>query len=69
MIMARKKKLDTLGKVMSKVAQGKKLTPRERKILAGALDGAKKAKTERSRKRTYRTVRKKHSITLTRRRR
>jgi len=59
MIMARKKKkLDTLGKVMSKVSRGKKLTPRERKILAGAIDGAKKAKTERSRKRTYRTRKK-----------
>ena len=42
----RKKKLDTLGKVMSKIARGLKLTPAERKILAGAIDGAKKAKSE-----------------------
>ena len=48
--MARKKKLDTLGKVMSKVARGKRLTARERKILAGAIDGAKKARRERRRK-------------------
>jgi len=48
--MARKKKLDTLGKVMSKVARGKRLTARERKILAGAIDGAKKARGERRRK-------------------
>ena len=46
----RKKKLDTLGRVMSKVARGKKLTPRERKILAGAIDGAKKAKSEKKRR-------------------
>jgi len=43
--MARKK-LDMLGKVMSKIARGKKLTKQERKILAGAVDGAKKAKSE-----------------------
>jgi len=42
----RKRKLDTLGKVMSKVARGKRLTQQERKILAGAIDGAKKAKSE-----------------------
>jgi len=47
----RKKKLDTLGKVMSKVARGKKLTVRERKILAGAIDGAKKGRGERRKKR------------------
>jgi len=41
-----RKKLDTLGRVMSKVARGKKLTKQERKILAGAVDGAKKAQSE-----------------------
>ena len=50
----RKKKLDTLGKVMSKVARGKKLTARERKILAGAIDGAKKARSEKRKKRKRR---------------
>jgi len=43
--MARRK-LDTLGRVMSKVARGEKLTRQERKILAGAVDGAKKAQSE-----------------------
>ena len=43
----RKKRLDTLGRVMSKVARGKKLTPCERKIIGAAVDGAKKAKSER----------------------
>ena len=41
------RKKDTLGKVMSKVAKGKKLTPQERKIIAGAVDGAKKSRKER----------------------
>lgn len=49
--MARKRKLDTLGKVMSKVARGLKLTKAERRILAGAIDGAKKARSERKKKR------------------
>jgi len=49
-MMARKKTLDTLGKVMSKVARGKKLTAREREILSGAIDASKKAKTEYSKK-------------------
>jgi len=50
----RKKKLDTLGKVMSKVARGKKLTVRERKILAGAIDGAKKGRGERKKRKRKR---------------
>ena len=50
----KKKKLDTLGKVMSKVARGKKLTARERKILAGAIDGAKKARGERKKRKRKR---------------
>jgi len=44
--MTRKKSLDTLGKVMSKVASGKKLTARERKLLSAAIDASKKAKSE-----------------------
>ena len=42
-----RKKKDTLSKVMSKVARGKKLTPKERKIISAAVDGAKKSKRER----------------------
>ena len=42
----RKRKLDILGKVMSKIARGLKLTPAERKILAGAIDASKKARSE-----------------------
>ncbi len=41
-----KKRLDKLGKVMSKVSKGKKLNKKERDMLAGAIDGAKKAKSE-----------------------
>jgi len=49
--MARKSKaLDLLGKVMSKVARGMKLTRRERAILSGAIDGVKKAISEYGRK-------------------
>ena len=45
--MARKSKaLDLLGKVMSKVSRGLKLTRRERAILSGAIDGVKKAISE-----------------------
>ena len=54
-----KKKLDTLGKVMSKVSRGKKLTKQERKILAGAIDGAKKSKKERSKRRVRNRSRRK----------
>ena len=35
----RKKKLDTLEKVMSKVAKGKKLTKHERELLSAMRDG------------------------------
>jgi len=56
--MTRKKKLDTLGKVMSKVSRGKKLTKKERQILAGAIDASKKAKSERRKRRSRRRKRK-----------
>ncbi len=55
----RKRKLDRLGKVMSKVARGLKLAPIERKILSGAIDGAKKAKSERRKKRKIKKRRRK----------
>lgn len=55
--MKRRKKPDVLGRVMSKVARGKKLTPTERKIIAAAVDGAKKAKTERRPRRRRRRAR------------
>ena len=42
-----KRRLDTLGKVMSKVSRGKKLSRIDRNILSGAIDAAKKAKSER----------------------
>lgn len=54
----RKKKLDTLGRVMSKVARGKKLTKHEREIIGAAVDGAKKAKSEYPRGRKRRRRRK-----------
>ncbi len=41
------KKLDTLGKVMSKVSRGMKLSKTDRKILSGAIDASKKARSER----------------------
>ena len=47
--MAAKK--DLLGKLMSKIAKGKKLTKRERELLSVAVDAAKKAKSERRKKR------------------
>ena len=47
--MAAKK--DLLGKLMSKIAKGKKLTKRERELLSVAVDAAKKAKSERGKKR------------------
>ena len=39
-------KKDLLGKLMSKIAKGKKLTKRERELLSVAIDAAKKAKSE-----------------------
>jgi len=44
--MPRRVSLDTLGRIMHKIAKGKKLTPSERKLLAAAVDAAKKAKSE-----------------------
>ena len=44
-------KKDLLGKLMSKIAKGKKLTKRERELLSVAVDAAKKAKSERRKKR------------------
>ena len=41
---------DLLGKLMSKIAKGKKLTKRERELLSVAIDAAKKAKSERRKK-------------------
>jgi len=55
--LAKKKKLDTLGKVMSKVSRGMKLTKHEREILSAAIDASKKAKSERSKKRKSRRKR------------
>ncbi len=37
---------DTLGRVMSKVSRGQKLTKREREILSAAIDASKKAASE-----------------------
>ncbi len=47
----RRRELDTLGKVMSKVSRGLKLTRTERKILSGAIDASKKARSERRKRR------------------
>ena len=44
-------KKDLLGELMSKIAKGKKLTKRERELLSVAVDAAKKAKSERGKKR------------------
>jgi len=55
--MAAKK--DLLGKLMSKIAKGKKLTKRERELLSVAVDAAKKAKSERRKKRRSRRKRRK----------
>ncbi|UYL64894.1 MAG: hypothetical protein EJNHJLOP_00005 [Methanophagales virus PBV082] len=41
-------KKDLLGKLMSKIAKGKKLTKRECELLSVAIDAAKKAKSEKS---------------------
>ena len=43
-------KKDLLGKLMSKIAKGKKLTKRERELLSVAIDAAKKAKSEKRKK-------------------
>jgi len=49
-----KKSKDLLGKLMSKIAKGKKLTKRERELLSVAIDASKKAKSEGRRKRRRR---------------
>ena len=46
-----KKSKDLLGKLMSKIAKGKKLTKRERELLSVAIDASKKAGSEGRRKR------------------
>ena len=51
-------KKDLLGELMSKIAKGKKLTKRERELLSVAIDAAKKAKSEKGRKRSSRRKRK-----------
>ena len=53
-----KKSKDLLGKLMSKIAKGKKLTKRERELLSVAIDASKKAKSEGGRKRSRRRKRK-----------
>ena len=45
-------KKDLLGKLMSKIAKGKRLAKRECELLSVAIDAAKKAKSERGRKRS-----------------
>ena len=52
-------KKDLLGKLMSKIAKGKRLTKRERELLSVAIDAAKKAKSEGGRKRRSRRRRRK----------
>jgi len=52
-------KKDLLGKLMSKIAKGKKLTKRERELLSVAIDAAKKAKSEGGRKRSRRRKKRK----------
>jgi len=49
---------DLLGKLMSKIAKGKKLTKRERELLSVAIDASKKAKSEGGKKRSRRRKRK-----------
>jgi len=54
-----KKSKDLLGKLMSKIAKGKKLTKRECELLSVAIDASKKAKSEgRRKKRSKRRKRK-----------
>ena len=56
--MSTKKSKDLLGKLMSKIAKGKKLTKRERELLSVAIDASKKAKSEGGRKRRSKRRRK-----------
>jgi len=49
---------DLLGKLMSKIAKGKKLTKRERELLSVAIDASKKAKSEGRRKKRSKRRRK-----------
>ena len=51
-------KKDLLGKLMSKIAKGKKLTKRERELLSVAIDASKKGKSEGKRKRRSKRRRK-----------
>ena len=53
-----KKSKDLLGKLMSKIAKGKKLTKKERELLSVAIDASKKAKSEGKRKRRRKRRRK-----------
>ena len=57
--MSTKKSKDLLGKLMGKIAKGKKLTKRERELLSVAIDASKKAKSERGRKRSRRRKKRK----------
>ena len=59
MIQTLPTKKDLLGKLMSKIAKGKRLTKRERELLSVAIDAAKKAKSEGGRKRSRRKRRRK----------
>jgi len=52
-----KKSKDLLGKLMSKIAKGKKLTKREGELLSVAIDASKKAKNEGGKKRRSRRKR------------
>ena len=53
-----KKSKDLLGKLMSKIAKGKKLTKRECELLSVAIDASKKGKSEGKRKRRSKRRRK-----------
>ena len=53
-----KKSKDLLGKLMGKIARGKKLTKRERELLSVAIDASKKAKSEGKRKKRSKRRRK-----------
>ena len=57
MIQTLPTKKDLLGKLMSKIAKGKRLIKRERELLSVAIDAAKKAKSEGGRKRRSRRKR------------
>ena len=54
----KEKSKDLLGKLMSKIAKGKKLTKRERELLSVAIDASKKAKSEGRRKKRSKRRRK-----------